>query len=516
VSFLGRIMAGINAFISYRPEALAPYDGRDFGSRGDRVSRYLLYRSYYDNTAYANINRSAAAHIAQERLFVGTRGIYNPVSRSVNLFSGYIYGGQIDYTTLRSGAIPLQFDNDALLEPLKWVLMWSRFGEQRYAYAQHVVNYGDAFLKVVDDTEREKVRLEALNPTWVKSVTWSPVGDVKAITIEYERTDDPDDPKSRAYVYREVITKDTFSTFKDEKPHAYTEDGLTEWANPYGFVPVVHAAFAPSGVNFWGVNSYHSSVGKVDAINSLASLLNTQVAKTVNPILKGVNTAGKDIKITQDDRNSVPVINLPSGTDLIPLETKLSLGDARLQLQDMLIEIERDMPELALQRIRERGALTAPGVRAGYSDAIQRIEMAAGAIDDGLVRALQMALSIMAYRENPKARGLSALGYERGDFDITPKRREIIGETLTKTERTTILMGLNNTTPAIKRLVMRELEFSDDDIAQVLRSQSTAQQNPVNGAQQAPQQEQPQTRIPPNALALAQRDLNAPEDDADV
>jgi hypothetical protein len=453
---------------AYNQAALAPTDADHWDAYSARQFRYRHYEHYYHNTIYSALAAQAASHRQREKLYKHIRAIYNPVARQNDLLVSAVYGGSLDLEHLTGGAIPLLFDHPALPEALRRVFVWSRFGEQKSLYVRFGALYGDVALKVVDDVERRKVRLEVLHPGALKQVTLDAVGNVKRAVIEYPDADADGTP----FVYTEIIDGDSFQTFRDGSPHAFAHDAagqpVARWDNPYGFVPLVIAGHKATG-RIWNANAFGHALRKIDEVNDLASLIHDQVRKSVSTLwyFAGVR-APTEMTAAVEDKDALPALYGPADSQPHAMIADAPIGEALAALRELLAELERDMPELALQRIREQGgSFSAPGVRAAYSDAIGRITEVRGSYDHALVRALQMAVSIGGFRG---WRGFARFGlssYAAGDLDMLIRDRPVIGDSLSVSERLAALARVAEQPPAIQRLMLRELDYGDAEIAAV-------------------------------------------------
>jgi len=492
--------AGIMA---YNQAALVALD-ENWDAYGARLSRYQMFEHYYANTVYSRLALSSASHKHLESLYKHIRAIYNPVKRQNDLLVSYVYGGSLDMEHLSGGAIPLVFDNKALQGALRNVYTWSRWSEQKSLFVRQGALYGDVGLKVVDDRAAQKVRLEVLHPSKIKAVDTNSVGDVKAVVIEYEITAPPSASvllpdrmtwtPDKSYTYTEMIDAQRFQTLRDGKPFAYYADAsgalVSEWSNEYGFVPLVLAKHADMGFE-WGGNAFHSALRKIDEINDSASILNDQVRKSVNALwyFAGVR-ANTELVASTDDRDKVPAIYGPAESQPFAMVFPLDIPGASANIRDMLMELERDMPELALQRVREQGgSFTAPGIRAAYSDAIGRIQEARGNYDAAFVRALQMAVSVGGVGGYRGFESFSLASYASGEIDMHVLDRPVIADSLSSQDRLTALASVSGQPPPIQRLMLKELAYSAAEIEDVVtaaqEAAEVAQRNAVRGAVEA-------------------------------
>jgi len=141
-----------------------------------------------------------------------------------------------------------------------------------------------------------------------------------------------------------------------------------------------------------------------------------------------------------DDKDKLKALYGPEGSQPHPMLADLDIGSVAGNIGHMLAELERDLPELALHRLREQGNLTAPGVRAGYSDAIDRIVEAQGNYDAALVRAQQMAVSIGGYNSYRGFEAFDLGSYDKGDLEHFIATRPVIEDALALNDRLTFLI----------------------------------------------------------------------------
>lgn len=502
---MGAIRAGITAF---REQNFVPLEQAEWDTPQARIgSRYPLYQSYYDNVAYSSINVQSRTLKEKYKLYKNIRGIYNPVARQNQLIVSHIYGGSIDVEHMTGGAIPIVTDNEAILDALRLIFKWSRFGEQKSLYVRWGALLGDVFLKVVDDRAKEKVMAEVIHPNHVYDATFDSVGNITAAIIQYTRNVEPDLDNARpsglygfdiptfkaksSYLYTEKITKDKFETFRDGKPFAYYLDSagkpVSEWDNEFGFVPLVMANHFNLGLKFGG-NAYYNSLRKVDEVNHEASLLNDQIQKIIIPLLfaSGVRDK-KQIDVAAEKEDQYSIIYSPSkDAKLEAIVGQIDLEGALKNIQEMNRELERDMPELAFQSMRERnGDFTAPGIRAGYSDAIGRIVDARGNYDHALVRALQMAISIGGHNGYEGFESFSLDSYDRGDLDMYIKDRPVIADSLGLGEKLDKLSQVGSMQPSLQRLALKAMDYDEKTIEEVIADSEKQTRNAARGVADA-------------------------------
>lgn len=478
--------------------SLTPGIATGFNDYEARLSRYQLYETYYSNTAYDSLNSMAAALKVNERLYKWTRGIYNPIYRENKLYVSNVYQGQLDTKDLGEGALPLDFDNRAFDPALTNLMRWSNLGPKLSVFTHYAALFGDAFWWVTDEPAARRVRLELMHPSKVRDVKLDAVGNVKAAIIEYEREEAPDiegyrpsrygdtrTSQRKTYIYSLQVDQDEYATFKGDVPWDYVNDvengPYARWPNEYGFVPLRPAYFEPTE-DGWGRNSFFATRRKIDELNDQTSLINDTVRRVIEPILKVKGVAAptaqnQTLTVERDDKSGLTMLYITNKDgDIEALQIPIDIAAATDNAQKLLAEIERDMPLLALQHIREGGALTAPGVRTGYSDAIGLVESARKNLDPALIAAMQMACTIGGIRGYEGFEGFDANSFDNGDMELGIKPRPVVPDTLSKTETVAALTTVTGMSPALARVTLKEIGgISDKDIELIVADIGTAQ-----------------------------------------
>lgn len=475
---------GIRAALqTYRYGALAPLtsasalEQAEWESFEARLFRYVLADLYYHNKAFTGLERFRAQHLAQRGLYRHTRGLYNPVFRYCKLVSAKCYGGVLDWERMQGGAVPFSNLPAGAVEAIRNLWQWSNFGVNKMVYANLAVRFGDGVIKVVDDPQRGKVWLEMLHPGLIRQAEVDAVGHVQRAVIEYERLDET---TGRPYIYREELDKERFATYRVEpggeaRLWAYRQDEagnpVAEWDNVYGFVPLALAQAEPTG-RAWGLMPYHAVLDKIDQINDLASLLADQIRKSVNPVwyLAGVQSVRQMQEGTvvadesaqaEAERSSVPLLLGPAGSQPHAMVTPLDLDAGLATVDELLKEIERDLPELTLHRMRDSAPHSAPAVALVYDDVLDRLQDVRANLDAALLRAHQMALSVGGVNRYPGFERFGPDDYARGTLDFQIADRPIFRDSLSLRERLEVLLQSD----APQAWVWGELGKTDAEIA---------------------------------------------------
>lgn len=477
----------------YRAEWISPLAAPSFSMTDTdwdtwdaRLFRYHLYDLYTTNQVFTDLEKFRLAHLKRLGLYKFTRSIYNPVARLINITAAKCYGGNLDWDTLESGAIPLQNLDEKLRTAIRTIWRWSNWGELKMPAVRQLARYGDSILKIVDDPEKERVRLEVLHPGVIRDAVVDAVGYVKEVTIEYLKPDPEND--SRLVTYREVITKDAFRTYRvvGNKEELYgwhtAPDGtpMPEWENIYGFVPLVIAR-ANSINRSWGTTTYFNTLDKIDELNSQASLIHDQIRKLVDALIyfPGVGKMSEVSAPTVEDnddplsnyfeRETLRVLKGPPGSRADVVAANVDFSGAIKTLENLMAEIEHDLPELSFAKLRDYQLHSSPAVRTALGDAEDRLLEFNGNADMALLRALQMGITMGGIQNYDGFESFGPDDYDRGNLDFQIVPRDIIADTLSKNERLNLLLQSDAPT----RWVWRELDVEEDEIVRAEADQLT-------------------------------------------
>lgn len=496
MSWVSRVMmtiqAGVQAAVhTYKYGALTPLTTPSALSREQwesyeaRLFRYLLYDLYYHNKVFTVLEYFRKQHLLERGLYKYTRGLYNPVYRYCKLAAAKCYGGALDWENMQGGAVPFDGLPVGAEGAIRNLWKWSNFGATKTVYANQAVRFGDGAIKVVDDPAKGKVWLEVLHPGLIRSADIDAVGHVKAVVIEYERLDKE---TGRPYLYREVIDQERFATYRVEAggkavlwAFRQDEDGrpVAQWDNAYGFVPLVLAQAEPTGLS-WGQCPYHVVIDKVDQVNDLASLLADQVRKSVNPMwyFAGVQNirqvqeqalaaGAEDPVVAEQERSTVKALVGPAGSQPHAMLVDLDISAGMAKVAALMAEIEKDLPELALHRMREFAQHSAPAVMLVFDDVLDRLEELRGNLDAPLLRAHQMALTMGGVNKYEGFERFGLEDYDRGNLDFQIAQRPIFRDALSKRERLEFMLQSD----APSQWVWAELDKTEAEMAQATAEQ---------------------------------------------
>lgn len=410
-----------------------------------RLSRYEVFDGYYNNIAYNRLIRYAELLKSTERLYKHIRGVYNPIARLVDLYVAKVYPGTLDMQDAIQGAIPIVDSTPELNRSITQLWKSSNWNQKKNVYVRNGVRFGDTFIKIVDDIANQRVFMQAVDPRKVKNVLHDATGRVLFVEFEFQL-----EINSSWQTVGQIITPEKFVTTLNGRPTPLFENGrgekVAEWDNEYGFVPVVHVMHTDIDKRY-GANAFYTQLHKINELNDLASINNDGARKQANmPLVvigDVVNTLdyGSDQSTDTNNTDDKPrkdtqrVLNLTKGSDAKPLPPAIDLNATLANIQELLAELERDLPELSLHRVRDGGNLTAPGVTTAYNDAISKLENKQGIYNGGLIAAQQMGVAIGGFRGYQGYESFNLISLESGLLEHNIKPVPIIGDRLSKNEK---------------------------------------------------------------------------------
>lgn len=475
-SLWGRLVNAVQiGYLAFNQQALVASERYTWADRDARLFRYAYNEGYYNNIPYGS--SYSAAQKARRGLYKFIRPINNPAARLVELYVGEVYGGTLDLQELQGGALPIETDNDALRPALITLYQDSNWNSGKGLYVRFGAMLGDVAVKVVDDRSQQRVFLEVLHPAKIHSVIRDSRGRIEQARIEYDRREiNPATGNAEAtYTYAEEITPDEFRTYRDGKPHAYYVNALGQavdnWHNEYGFVPLELVQHHDMGLG-WGVSCFQHALAKIDEINDAWSLLNDSVRKNIDIVWFMRGRAGS-LEFDRNERDQIPI--LFGGVDAqspVPMVPNVDIGSAGQNVLNMLGELDRDIPELALHQLRSQGNLTAPGVRAGWSDAINKIVAARASYDTGMVNLNKMGLymgALNGYRGYETVRGVTGVDDERLDHHVA--ERPVIEDQITELSRIGAMQSLPDN-PELARVILETLGVAEARIDAIVGAQA--------------------------------------------
>jgi hypothetical protein len=438
-----KFLAGYKAF--REPELIsdltAVMDG-EYGDFESRRLRYAIYWAMYENTVYRDgVHKWSKAYKTRHGLYRYIRGIYNPTYRLGEFWKTHVWGGSIDE------AIPIVTDIDGLQAAIDQVYRWSNWQIYKDVVSLHGSVLGDVGIMVVDDAARGKVYLDVIHPGTVKQLETDDFGNVKAYVLQEQRLD-PQRGSDEA-TYTEEAFRDgdnvVYRTFLNGKPFDWSGDGRgVEYTRPYGFIPLVMVQHNNVGQD-WGWSELHPGRQKFSELDDLASNFHDYVRKSVNApmLLAGIDQPRGPVNTTRTQatestaadnhtpgREELPFLYGPVGATVAPVLANLDIASTLQAIQQLLLNIEEDYPELKVSRRAQEVAQEKSGkaIREARKEAESKVKQRRQNYDDALIRANQMAVAIGGFNGYSEVfTGFSLDSYAAGQLDHTIGDRPVFG-----------------------------------------------------------------------------------------
>lgn len=413
-------------------DPLAP--SAEFDTWASRRLRYAINWGFYENSAYSTVHKWTNAYKIQYGLYKYIRNIYNPSYRLGEFYKSHLWGGMLDKLAADDGALPIETDNESLREAIATLWKWSNWQIKKDIVTLYGSTLGDAVLKVIDDTDKEKVYLENIHPGKLKEVTFDAFGNVKSYIIEEEKPNPVNIDKS--VVYTEIVSNQgngsiLYQTLLNSAPYDWTGNGV-EWQTNYGFVPLVVIKHNDVGLD-WGWAELQPGRSKIHEVDDLSSKLSDQIRKTVDApwLFSGVTKPNSSPTTSETALTGTAALNrpMPGREELpalyandpqasaTPLVAPLDLAGTTEYIKEILAEIERDYPELKLIADLQQtsGDISGRALRIAQGPAVDKVLQRRVNYDDGLKRIQQMAIAIGGERGYFK--GFNLESFDRGNLD---------------------------------------------------------------------------------------------------
>jgi hypothetical protein len=426
------ISAGWKAFTD--PESQV----RDM-TREERLDMYAQAWAYYRAKMFSRRHGDDwTQYLAQRELYKHTRLIYNPVPMIVDFYVDNLWRPAAN-DQFESLVTPLTPKTDEkIIEAVAQIDQWSNFLSDMQKIKRYAAATGNILIEGVDDLVREKVFHRALWPGYLlEPPELNETGDVQGYKLEYEVFD----PQLKGnYRYKKIVTKESFSYFRDDKPFVPDGKNAAVEANPYGFVFAIWIRHTDDGADV-GVPAC-SHLDKVDEANSLGSHLHDNIHKEIEspgiistkdevlPIIGASQNPTTKRLMPQDPRLNWILFKTGEGATYFDIGSKLKLAEAHPYLKDILASFTDDYPELqAAAIIKENSQLSGAALERLLTPAQNRLDGVQPNYNQQLIKLRQMQLAVAGMRANGggwtqrteqrdkfKPFGLSS--FERGELDF--------------------------------------------------------------------------------------------------
>lgn len=402
----------------------------DFSSFDARRVRYAVNWSFYENDVYRHVNDWAVTYKQAYQLYKYIRNIYNPSYRLGEFYKTHLWGGALNADAEAKGALPIATENEALRPAIAQLWTWSNWSINKDIVTLKGSVLGDAIVRVIDDVEAGRVYLEYVNPSTVADLVVDVYGHVKGYTIKETRAH-PD--TGRDVEFREEVSRDgefvVYKTFMNNAPYPWNGQA-EEWAEAYGFVPMVHIEHNNVGLD-WGWSEIQPARSKIHEVDDLASLLSDQARKSINAkwFFAGLKK-GNDNETVVHSSDTLDAARMQRGREQepalystdpnskpYPMVAPLDIQGMVLHITEILKELERDYPELKFDNLRSSGTVSGASLRTARQPAETKVIQRRANYDNGLVRAQQMAVAIGGMRGYNGFQGFGLESYAAGALD---------------------------------------------------------------------------------------------------
>jgi hypothetical protein len=451
-SFTRRVMAAIRAFReAYITSGMAGFSrvgvgtAYDFETYEGRATRYEILWAYYQGNAYRNIYKWANKMKSEYKLYTYIRDIYNPGNRICNFHQTRLWGGPLDMAagdgSEVTSALPIMNAEESMRSAISQLWKWSRFGVYKDIITLYGSIFGDVFVRITDDPDKEVVFFERIHPGWITDIRKDPLGAITSYEMQYSRLDPLKNDGTQA-VYTEIAILDsdavTYQTFRDGAPFAWDDSGVDEWTLPFPFIPMIHIQHNNVGLD-WGWGELFPNLSKFRELDDQASKLSDQIRKMVDSpwLFSGVRPgkSGGNITITglgdqnptnqEIGREETPILYAHDpGARAYPLVSELDIAAALESVKELSGEIERSYPELRTTLGARQRDVSGRALLLARQEAEDKVAQRRVNYDSELERLHRMAVAIGgdAKYEGFIGFSLDKWDSEATDHDIDPKR----------------------------------------------------------------------------------------------
>jgi hypothetical protein len=426
-------MAGMRAFYEAFMSA-NQQDPTTFESFEARQMRYDVLWSLFENTAYRDVHSWSKKLKSDYGLYKYIRNIYNPANRLGIFWQTHLLGGSLDLDAgdgrSAPSVLPILTEAAPLRPAIGQVWRWSNWATRKDILSLWGSTLGDVGLRVIDDPVRQTVSLDVVHPGTISEVTLDNAGNVKGYVIE-KVVADPLGKKS-SVIYSEIAERDgddvVYTTLRDGTEYAWMGEAAS-WREPYGFIPLVLIKHFDVGLD-WGWAEIYPVFSKVRELDDQASKLSDQVRKMVDApwLFAGVDGPKKQVKTAgatpttdrpEPGREEVPAIYGPTGATATPLVANLDIAAVGENIDRMLAEVERDLPELQHDIWSAGSDASGRALRISRQRVESKVRVRRQNYYDGIRRALQMALSIGGMRNYDGFGGFGIDSFKAGQLEFT-------------------------------------------------------------------------------------------------
>lgn len=439
---------------------------------------YRLLNAYYlSNGLYDYINQNLSqTKTTNDPL----KSLRNPAWRVAEFYAAKLFPGALPK------ALPVEAEKETTIVAINQLWDWSNFSSVKQRWARWFAIYGDWYIKIQTKGEPvESVFMSLIKPEYVTKQTLDERGFLMYIRIDVPVWDEVE--REVIATYTEIWDKETQTVSVwdahdvgldapvDELPKPDTSMTF-EQSHGADFIPIVYQPFRDDGSGR-GSGAYSAQLDKIDEANRQATRLaqtlfrynralwaatssgNDPTGRPLPPIsMEGILEEDGTLKFGDDD-----IVALPSQSELKSLVPDINYADALAVLQDQMLELEKDLPELAYYNLRGLRDVTGRAVMFLLDDMITRVREVRGNAESALNRAHQMAMTI-----GQNTGVFSGLGaFENGDFKHEFVERPILPKDMMELAQTVQTFTLAGATTKAAGLAAGMTEEEATELADV-------------------------------------------------
>lgn len=433
--------------------------------QGPLVMYDLLYDYYLSNGLYSDITKQLKD---QSKWGESMRPLRNPANRVVEFYVSKLWPGNLD------GALPIVADNKNIIPAIEQIWKWSNWAAAKQRFSRWFSLFGDGFIKITLNDERDRVNFQVLDPRWITDFKVDKRGYLESLRLDMQYETLDKDGKPVVLWWTENWTKDKKQIWEGHEKGRTDFKSLgnptTNEPNELDFIPIVHAPFRDIGETR-GTGCFVHALDKIDELNRMTSRLHQILFRYNKPIWSVTTDSDpkdkrpKPPRLTENgilDVEDETLLGLPPGSKLNLLVPDINYAAALEIINAMVQEVEYDLPELKYYGMNKQGQVSGIALRYMLGDAIDRVIEARGNAFAALARANEIALT-MAQREGLEGFLEGDIGiYEDGSFEHTFADTPVIP--LSETEKAEALKALIDS-GIDPLLAMKRTGWTDEEIA---------------------------------------------------
>lgn len=442
--FVEQFLRFKEAFITTR----AASEGSSFSDFEARKLRYGMNFSMVEGNIYRSIHSWSSGLKRDFGLYASIREIYNPTARIAAFYRDNIWRGALDPRAGENGAMPILIENgsEALRPAIARLFRDSNMKQLKSVLTFLGAIYGDVFIKIVDDVERQRVYLTKISPSIVKDIEKDSRGNIEAYTLEYKIKGKNGKHQKFIETCRKISPTEVEFSIEVKDESEQTVRFPRKWVEPYRFVPLVHIVHVSIGEKF-GWSEFHDALPKLIELDDNASKVYDQIRKAVDPIwlfnFKRPTASGsvlkdkaKNTSLTQSTEPERPLSREESNAIYVgdpsaraqPLVSELDIMAALDSTQRLIKELEAQFPELQMDLWQSNDAVSGKAISIARERLTSKLADRRSVYDHAIVSAIQMALAIAGLRKYDGYEQFSMDSFSSGNLDFQIAWRPVFEE----------------------------------------------------------------------------------------